>query len=748
MGGRSMPSLARLIVVGTALVIAAAAAPVAQADPLPLSHQGTAVADTPNDGVIAPGDDLAIIETVHNGGVAPLTGLQATLSSSTPGVVVTDDTKGYPNIDPGLNGANASAFHVHFPNSLLCGTTLNFTLSFTSAAGNATVPFTLTTGAKGPFVDYVGNPTVIGDATPTLRPHLASLSYSGTATVGSPGIVKGVEAVVGDLAHPNIGHLVLELVAPDGTTRTTLVDHRGTVGDTFTGTVFASDALDPISGGSSPFNGPFRPDGDLGTFGGLSQQGPWKLAVSEADPTEIGRLNSWTLRIAPADCKPRSVAQLSLSAARIDPGGSVTLSASQSVSVAPGGITGYEWDLGTGSFAAGPMTRPPDTFPTRGRYTIKVRVSDGGGVIGIASKDLIVSYVPTASITLPATNPKEGTSVVLTGSGSDPDGTAITYAWDVDGDGEYDDASGATPTVSFPVGSSGAHTIKLRVTDVDGATGDAQAVLNVLPTQPPSPSIVATPNPVLVGNPVVFDASASSDPDGSVVGYEWDLDGNGSFETPGGSSPLAGRAYPNPTVLGVGVRVTDNDGRTAVARVPLTIQTPAGGGGGGASGQDPSGAAQGAGGSGGSTPGGSSGGGDGGGDDGSGGSGSGSGGGRQTLAASLQGAPIQGLKLVTKKGLGLLCSADRAATCSVTASLQPADARKLGLSRSKKKAYVLGRTTVRLKKAGKATITVRLSRKVLGKLKRTRRVTVLVTGTAVDSAGAKIALRRAVLLRR
>ncbi|HEY3186614.1 MAG TPA: PKD domain-containing protein, partial [Solirubrobacteraceae bacterium] len=400
-----MPSLARLIAVGTALVIAAAAAPVAQADPLPLSHQGTVVADTPNDGVLAPGDDLAITETVHNGGLTTLSGLQATLSSSTPGVVVTDATKSYANIDPGQNGANASPFHVTFPGSLPCGTTLSFTVSFTSGAGTASVPFTLVTGAAGSFVDYVGSPTVIGDATPTLRPHLSALSYSGTATVGTAGIVKGVEVVVGDLTHPDISHLGLELVAPDTTTRTTLVDHRGSAGGTFQNTVLSAGAPNPISAGSSPFTNPFRPDGDFGVFAGLSQQGPWKLAISEPDPTEIGRLNSWTLRIAPADCTPRSVAKLSLSAARIDPGGTVTLDASQSVTVAPGGITGYEWDLGTGSFAAGPATRPPDTFPARGRYTIRVRVSDAGGVIGIASKDLIVSQAPTASVTLPPTDP-------------------------------------------------------------------------------------------------------------------------------------------------------------------------------------------------------------------------------------------------------------------------------------------------------------------------------------------------------
>ena len=103
---------------------------------------------------------------------------------------------------------------------------------------------------------------------------------------------------------------------------------------------------------------------------------------------------------------------------------------------------------------------------------------------------------------------------------------------------------------------------------------------------------------------------------------------------------------------------------------------------------------------------------------------------------------------MTRKGLGLRCNADRAATCTVSAALQAADARRLGLSRSRTRPYVLGRATVRLKKAGAAVVTVRLARRALTRLKRAARVTVLVTGEAVDQDGRRASLRRAILLRR
>ena len=42
---------------------------------------------------------------------------------------------------------------------------------------------------------------------------------------------------------------------------------------------------------------------------------------------------------------------------------------------------------------------------------------------------------------------------------------------------------------------------------------------------------------------VNFDASASSDPDGTIAKYEWDLDGNGSYETNTGTTPTVSHAY-------------------------------------------------------------------------------------------------------------------------------------------------------------------------------------------------------------
>jgi subtilisin-like proprotein convertase family protein len=727
-----MSHIVRLTAVGCALALASAiGTPAALAATLPLTHQSTAVSDTPNDGVIAPGDELAILETLHNGGGATLTGLQATLTSSTPGVVVTQGTRSYPDLPAGADAAGTLPFRVQLPSAMACGTPVHLTLTVSSGADVATVPLTLASGVAGALTDYAGTPVAVGDSTPTLRPTAgltADFLSSATASVESAGLVKQVQLRLDSVTHPDISQLSFALRGPGGTTVTLVHAGRGGPGASFTNTelVPSGSSLDT---GTPPFTGTFQADGDLSAFADTDQEGAWRLTVDASDPLELGRVDGWTLRIAQADCSPRSVPRLALPGtpdAPVAPGASVDLDASTSSSV-HGPITRYEWDLGSGTFAD--ATSVVTTSFARGSYPIRVRVSDALGVIGTASGTLVVSLPPVAHIVLPAMQPKEGALATLDGSGStDPEGAGIAaYDWDLDGDNHFGDAGGAHPSTRFA--GPGNHTVRLRVTDVDGATNTTSAIVDVLPTTPPTAAVAVAPNPVRAGAPALLDASASTD-DGTITGYEWDLDGDGTFETPGGGSPLAAHVYASyPALVNVGVRVTDDDGRTDVARVPLHILPATGGGGGGGVG----------GGRGGGGIGGSAGG------DAQRQGGQTAGGG---LGASLTAVAIQPLKRVSTKGLALRCQADRAATCSVTATLQPADARRLGLSKSRKKAYVLGRASARLKKAGAATLTVRLVKKAARKLSRTRSVVVIVSGTAVDGAGGKVALKRAVRLRR
>ena len=82
----------------------------------------------------------------------------------------------------------------------------------------------------------------------------------------------------------------------------------------------------------------------------------------------------------------------------------------------------------------------------------------------------------------------ENTNIALSGSGSDPDNGALTYAWDFDGDGAFDDSDEQNPTFAAPAVEADTNfTVKLRVTDAQGLTATDTAtvtVKNVVNTTP------------------------------------------------------------------------------------------------------------------------------------------------------------------------------------------------------------------------------------------------------------------------
>jgi rhodanese-related sulfurtransferase len=91
----------------------------------------------------------------------------------------------------------------------------------------------------------------------------------------------------------------------------------------------------------------------------------------------------------------------------------------------------------------------------------------------------------------------------------------------------------------------------------------------------PSAAFTISPNPALAGRSVTFDGKTSGDESG-IAHYEWDLDGDGGFETDGGSTTTATRVYQAPTTLTVGLRVTDGVGKQATAQQLLRVTVASG----------------------------------------------------------------------------------------------------------------------------------------------------------------------------
>lgn len=119
----------------------------------------------------------------------------------------------------------------------------------------------------------------------------------------------------------------------------------------------------------------------------------------------------------------------------------------------------------------------------------------------------------------------------------DPTRSIVSYEWDLDNDGDFDDGSGVTATIPGGFPAEGYYTVRLRVTDDNPLPdGGPQTDIDVCQVwvHPPCHDPHADANGPYIGwvnLPVTFDGSGSWDPDSTVLTYEWDLDNDGLFGT-------------------------------------------------------------------------------------------------------------------------------------------------------------------------------------------------------------------------
>jgi PKD repeat protein len=144
-----------------------------------------------------------------------------------------------------------------------------------------------------------------------------------------------------------------------------------------------------------------------------------------------------------------------------------------------GPIAAYSWDLG-GNGTFGDATGPGAvaTYTTAGDKTVHLRVTDGDGATDVATVTFRVNRPPVAGFTFSPQSPASGATVHFTSTATDPDGASdiVALDWDLNGDGNYGDASGPAASTTF---GPGTHAVGLRVTDSGGATAFAEETVTV-----------------------------------------------------------------------------------------------------------------------------------------------------------------------------------------------------------------------------------------------------------------------------
>jgi YVTN family beta-propeller protein len=329
-------------------------------------------------------------------------------------------------------------------------------------------------------------------------------------------------------------------LTPDGATLYVVnqLSNSVTPVDTQTGTAGAAIAV-----GAQPVTIAITPDGATAYVANFTSNNvtPIDIATNTAGPAIAVGLGPVAVAVTP-DGATAYVANRG--AATVTPIDTATNTAGPAIAVGSGPFAIAVTPDGSSAYVANTFSddvTPIDTQTNTAGAAIAAGDSPGGIAI---TPDGSTAYVAnTNSNNVTPIDTQTGTAGAPIAVGSSPFPIAVT-------------PDGSTVYVAN-VGSS-------TVTPIDTQTGTAGAPIAVgsnpfgvavTPNQPPSAVFAATS--ATAGAATSLEASASSDSDGTVAGFEWDF-GDGQAETTSG--PTTSHVYASPGTYTVTLTVTDDEG--------------------------------------------------------------------------------------------------------------------------------------------------------------------------------------------
>ncbi len=133
-----------------------------------------------------------------------------------------------------------------------------------------------------------------------------------------------------------------------------------------------------------------------------------------------------------------------------------------------------------------------------------------------------------------------------------------------------------TSTVTHTYTEAGSFNATFRVTDNDGGTAIASVATTAVRVGPPgSPSVNASATPTDGDGPLTVNFDGSATDDGSIVSWQWDFNGDGTYDYSSTTSPATAHTYNDTGVYVAALKATDDDGLSNTALVEIKVTTTA-----------------------------------------------------------------------------------------------------------------------------------------------------------------------------
>jgi len=252
-------------------------------------------------GVVEPGETIAVQIGLANSGGTAASGVSSTLGTEPKGAAIVNGASAYADIAVGATVTGSLPYTFTVPSSYPCSIPLTFRQTITYNTGLAVTPgFTIPVGAALLGVtrtnDYAGQPVPIPDNSP------AGASAAASINVAPAGVVGHLNARV-TITHTRDGDLDIYLVSP-ADKLVPLASRRGGGGQNYIDTIFDDQATVYIAQASKakpPFTGAFKPESPLSALYGQPVGGTWTLKVIDRASSNDGSIGAFSLDIQPVE---------------------------------------------------------------------------------------------------------------------------------------------------------------------------------------------------------------------------------------------------------------------------------------------------------------------------------------------------------------------------------------------------------------------------------------------------------------
>lgn len=229
---------------------------------------------------------------------------------------------------------------------------------------------------------------------------------------------------------------------------------------------------------------------------------------------------------------------------------------------ADGEIVAYSWMV-DGEIVSSDATFT-HTFASEGDHEVSLTVTDDDGAQGTDTVTVAAEEAPNAAPTAEIGVQCDQLSCNFDGGlSSDSDGEIVAYSWT-----SSDGASSSDEVFAHEFAGAGTYAITLTVTDDDGETGEKGIDVTVSETVNAAPVAAFSDDCVFLA--CTFDGSGSTDTDGTVVEFNWSIDGS-----PIGSGEVLTHEFASANSYAVTLEVVDDAGATgSVTRTIAVTEDP------------------------------------------------------------------------------------------------------------------------------------------------------------------------------